>query len=602
MSFQLFGLPVSRGIAIGRAVLVASSRLDVAHYYVAEADLDAEIERLRDARDEVARELGTMQRDLPLEAPAELSALLDVHLMLLHDDTLTGATKQWILDRRYNAEWALSAQLEVLARQFDEMEDEYLRERKADLEQVVERLLGALARDADGTATTAAHQVTAEQSRGDPLVLVAGDISPADMLQFKGGVFLGFVTDVGGKTSHTAIVARSMDIPAVVGAREASRLIRQDDWVIIDGDAGIVIVGPSPAVVAEYRAVKLRRDRSRAGLARLRHLPAVTLDGEKVDLLANIERPGDAAVALAAGASGIGLFRSEFLFMNREGELPGEDEQFEAYRVAVSAMRGRSVTIRTVDIGADKALDRMSANELRHEHALNPALGLRAIRWSLSEPGMFRQQLRAILRAAAFGPVRILIPMVAHLSEVRHTLEAVARARQQLDDAGRAYGPVQLGAMIEVPAAALMLPAFLRLFDFVSIGTNDLIQYTLAIDRADETVAHLYDAWHPAVLQLVARTVAGSRALGKDVSVCGEMAGDAAFTELLLGMGLRRFSMHPSQIGAIKERVLATDTRPWARGLERVLSADDPGHECAALASEIRKTAKRSSTILTSAS
>ena len=602
MSFQLFGLPVSRGIAIGRAVLVASSRLDVAHYYVAEADLDAEIERLRDARDEVARELGTMQRDLPLEAPAELSALLDVHLMLLHDDTLTGATKQWILDRRYNAEWALSAQLEVLARQFDEMEDEYLRERKADLEQVVERLLGALARDADGTATTAAHQVTAEQSRGDPLVLVAGDISPADMLQFKGGVFLGFVTDVGGKTSHTAIVARSMDIPAVVGAREASRLIRQDDWVIIDGDAGIVIVDPSPAVVAEYRAVKLRRDRSRAGLARLRHLPAVTLDGEKVDLLANIERPGDAAVALAAGASGIGLFRSEFLFMNREGELPGEDEQFEAYRVAVSAMRGRSVTIRTVDIGADKALDRMSANELRHEHALNPALGLRAIRWSLSEPGMFRQQLRAILRAAAFGPVRILIPMVAHLSEVRHTLEAVARARQQLDDAGRAYGPVQLGAMIEVPAAALMLPAFLRLFDFVSIGTNDLIQYTLAIDRADETVAHLYDAWHPAVLQLVARTVAGSRALGKDVSVCGEMAGDAAFTELLLGMGLRRFSMHPSQIGAIKERVLATDTRPWARGLERVLSADDPGHECAALASEIRKTAKRSSTILTSAS
>jgi len=602
MSFQLFGLPVSRGIAIGRAVLVASSRLDVAHYYVAEADLDAEIERLRDARDEVARELGTMQRDLPLEAPAELSALLDVHLMLLHDDTLTGATKQWILDRRYNAEWALSAQLEVLARQFDEMEDEYLRERKADLEQVVERLLGALARDADGTATTAAHQVTAEQSRGDPLVLVAGDISPADMLQFKGGVFLGFVTDVGGKTSHTAIVARSMDIPAVVGAREASRLIRQDDWVIIDGDAGIVIVDPSPAVVAEYRAVKLRRDRSRAGLARLRHLPAVTLDGEKVDLLANIERPGDAAAALAAGASGIGLFRSEFLFMNREGELPGEDEQFEAYRVAVSAMRGRSVTIRTVDIGADKALDRMSANELRHEHALNPALGLRAIRWSLSEPGMFRQQLRAILRAAAFGPVRILIPMVAHLSEVRHTLEAVARARQQLDDAGRAYGPVQLGAMIEVPAAALMLPAFLRLFDFVSIGTNDLIQYTLAIDRADETVAHLYDAWHPAVLQLVAQTVAGSRALGKDVSVCGEMAGDAAFTELLLGMGLRRFSMHPSQIGAIKERVLATDTRPWARGLERVLSADDPGHECAALASEIRKTAKRSSTILTSAS
>ena len=597
MSFQLFGVPVSRGIAIGRAVLVASSRLDVAHYYVAEGDVGAEIERLRSARDEVARELGTMQRDLPLEAPAELSALLDVHLMLLHDDTLTGATKHWIVERRYNAEWALSAQLEVLARQFDEMEDEYLRERKADLEQVVERLLGALGRDAEGAAPKAAHLVTAEQSKGDPLVLVAGDISPADMLQFKGGVFLGFVTDVGGKTSHTAIVARSMDIPAVVGAREASRLIRQDDWVIIDGDAGIVIVDPSPAVVAEYRAVKLRRDRERAGLARLRHLPAVTLDGERVDLLANIEQPGDAAAALAAGASGIGLFRTEFLFMNREGELPGEDEQFEAYRTAVSAMRGRSVTIRTVDVGADKALDRMSANELRHEHALNPALGLRAIRWSLSEPAMFRQQLRAILRAAAFGPVRILIPMVAHLSEVRHTVEALTKARQQLDDAGRSYGPVQLGAMIEVPAAALMLPVFLRQFDFVSIGTNDLIQYTLAIDRADETVAHLYDAWHPAVLQLVAQTVARSRSLGKDVSVCGEMAGDAAFTELLLGMGLRRFSMHPSQIGAIKERVLATDTRPWARGLERVLEADDPERECAALASAIKAASQRTPTI-----
>ena len=580
MSFQLFGLPVSRGIAIGRAVLVASSRIDVAHYYVAEADLEAEVVRLRWARDEVARELGTMQRELPAEAPAELSALLDVHLMLLHDDTLTGATKQWIVDRRYNAEWALSAQLEVLARQFDEMEDEYLRERKADLEQVVERLLGALARGVAGGASTLAHVVTAEQSKGDPLVLVAGDISPADMLQFKGGVFLGFVTDVGGRTSHTAIVARSMDIPAVVGAREASRLIRQDDWVIIDGDAGMVIVDPSPRVVAEYRAVKLRRDRERAGLARLRHLPAVTLDGQKVELLANIEQPGDAAVALAAGAAGIGLFRSEFLFMNREGELPGEDEQYEAYRTAVTAMRGRPVTIRTVDIGADKALDRMSANELRHEHALNPALGLRAIRWSLSEPAMFRQQLRAILRAAAHGRVRILIPMVAHLSEVRHTIDALARARQQLDDAGRAYGPVELGAMVEVPAAALMVPSLLRHFDFVSIGTNDLIQYTLAIDRADEAVAHLYNAWHPAVLQLVAQTVSCANRLRKDVSVCGEMAGDRAFTELLLGMGLRSFSMHPSQIVTVKERILATDAARWSASLDRVLAADDPEHEC----------------------
>jgi phosphotransferase system enzyme I (PtsI) len=586
MSFQLFGLPVSRGIAIGRAVLVASSRLDVAHYYVAAADVEAEIERLRSARDAVAAELAAMQRDLPIEAPAELSALLDVHLMLLHDDTLTGATKQWIRERHYNAEWALSAQLEVLARQFDEMEDEYLRERKADLEQVVERLLGVLARGEDGASPLASHVVSPEQSGEDPLVLVAGDISPADMLRFKGSVFLGFVTDVGGKTSHTAIVARSMDIPAVVGAREASRLIRQDDWVVIDGDAGVVIVDPSPAVIEEYRAVKRRRDLARAGLARLRHLPAVTLDGQRVELLANIEQPGDAAAALAAGAAGIGLFRSEFLFMNRDGELPGEDEQYEAYRIAVEAMHGRPVTIRTVDIGADKALDRMSANELRHEHALNPALGLRAIRWSLSEPAMFRQQLRAILRAAAHGKVRILIPMVAHLSEVRHTVEALGRARQQLDDAGREYGPVELGAMVEVPAATLMLPAFLRHFDFVSIGTNDLIQYTLAIDRADEAVAHLYNAWHPAVLQLIAQTIACANRLEKSVSVCGEMAGDPAFTELLLGMGLRSFSMHPSQIVTIKERILAADASRWAAAIERVIGADDPEREYQMVAAE----------------
>ena len=586
MSFQLFGLPVSRGIAIGRAVLVASSRLDVAHYYVAAADVEAEIERLRSARDAVAAELAAMQRDLPIEAPAELSALLDVHLMLLHDDTLTGATKQWIRERHYNAEWALSAQLEVLARQFDEMEDEYLRERKADLEQVVERLLGVLARGEDGASPLASHVVSPEQSGEDPLVLVAGDISPADMLRFKGSVFLGFVTDVGGKTSHTAIVARSMDIPAVVGAREASRLIRQDDWVVIDGDAGVVIVDPSPAVIEEYRAVKRRRDLARAGLARLRHLPAVTLDGQRVELLANIEQPGDAAAALAAGAAGIGLFRSEFLFMNRDGELPGEDEQYEAYRIAVEAMHGRPVTIRTVDIGADKALDRMSANELRHEHALNPALGLRAIRWSLSEPAMFRQQLRAILRAAAHGKVRILIPMVAHLSEVRHTVEALGRARQQLDDAGREYGPVELGAMVEVPAATLMLPAFLRHFDFVSIGTNDLIQYTLAIDRADEAVAHLYNAWHPAVLQLIAQTIACANRLEKSVSVCGEMAGDPASTELLLGMGLRSFSMHPSQIVTIKERILAADASRWAAAIERVIGADDPEREYQMVAAE----------------
>ena len=581
MSIQFFGMPVSRGVAIGRAVLVASSRVDVAHYFIAPAQIDDEVDRLRQARDTVAAELSALQRDLPDDAPAELSALLDVHLMLLHDDTLTGAAKGWVVDRHYNAEWALSAQLEVLARQFDEMEDEYLRERKADLEQVVERLLLAMSRDPAATEH-AEHSDTLNPrdfAGEDPLVLVANDVAPADMMRFKNSVFTGFITDVGGRTSHTAIVARSMDIPAVVGAREASRLIRPDDWVVIDGDVGIVIVDPSPIVLEEYRFRQRQSELERARLHRLRHTPSITLDGQPVELLANIEQPSDAVGAVEAGAVGVGLFRSEFLFMGRGDDLPGEDEQFESYRDAVIAMNGLPVTIRTVDIGADKPLDRMTAQELRHEHVLNPALGLRAIRWSLSEPGMFRQQLRAILRASAHGRVRILIPMVAHLSEVKMTLEALARARRQLDDAGMPYSHVDVGAMIEVPAAALSLQQFLRHFDFVSIGTNDLIQYTLAIDRADDAVSHLYDPWHPAVLGLIANAIARAKAAGKDVSVCGEMAGDPAFTELLLAMGLRSFSMHPAQIPSIKQRILRADTRRLSGALERVLASDNPQSE-----------------------
>jgi len=419
----------------------------------------------------------------------------------------------------------------------------------------------------------------------DPLVLVANDVAPADMLQFKRSIFTGFVTDVGGRTSHTAIVARSMDIPAVVGAREASRIVRQDDWLVIDGDAGILIVNPSPIVLEEYRFKQRQGELERARLDRLRNKPSVTLDGHGVELLANIELPSDAPAAVAAGAVGVGLFRSEFLFMNRGGRLPDEEEQFEAYRSVVQSMNGLPVTIRTVDIGADKPLDRLSAHEQRHDHLLNPALGLRAIRWSLSEPEMFGEQLRAILRASAFGKVRILIPMVAHHSEVRQTLQALAAAKAELTKYGRAYTEVELGAMIEVPAAALMLPSLLRHFDFVSIGTNDLIQYTLAIDRADEAVSHLYDPWHPAVLQLIAQTIAQANAMGKSVSVCGEMAGDPAFTELLLAMGLRSFSMHPSQVAAIKQRVLRADTRTLKVLLDGVMQSDAPQDVCGALVS-----------------
>jgi phosphotransferase system enzyme I (PtsI) len=560
MSFQLFGLPVSRGVAIGRAVLVASSRVDVAHYFIDASQVEGEVERLQGARDQVSNELGGLQRGMPSDAPAELSALLDVHVMLLHDEALIGAAGHWIHDRHYNAEWALSAQLEVLARQFDEMENDYLRERKADVEQVVERLLKVLASGSDERLMPHALRPRDGES-DDPLILVANDVAPADMLQFKRSVFTGFVTDVGGKTSHTAIVARSLDIPAVVGAREASRVIRQDDWLVIDGDAGIVIVDPSPIILEEYRFRQRQSGVERERLSRLRHTPAVTLDGERVELLANIEMPGDAEAAIEAGAVGVGLFRSEFLFMNRDGDLPGEDEQYEAYRSVVESMKGLPVTIRTVDIGADKPLDRMSVKDLRHEHSLNPALGLRAIRWSLSEPSMFRQQLRAILRASAHGPVRLLVPMLAHASEIRGVKEALRRAKEQLQESCRPFNDVPLGAMVEVPAAALTIDTILDSFDFVSLGTNDLIQYTLAIDRADEAVAHLYDPWHPAVMELIERSIRRSRARGKPVSVCGEMAGDPQFTLALLGMGLRSFSMHPAQIGSVKQQVLRADTR-----------------------------------------
>ena len=579
MTFSIHGLAVSRGIAIGRAVLVASSRADVAHYFVEASAVASEVQRVRDARNAVVDEITRLQRDLPADAPHELAALLDVHLMLLQDEQLISGVKGWISERHYNAEWALTTQYEMIARQFDEMEDEYLRERKADLEQVVERVL----RHMKGVASPVQlksqggrkqqQDLLLDDNLDVPLVLVAHDLSPADMLQFKQSLFAGFATDVGGRTSHTAIVARSMDIPAVVGARSASQLIKQDDWVIIDGDAGVLIVDPSPIILAEYGFKQRQGELERERLNRLRHTPAVTLDGQKVELLANIEMPEDTRGAVQAGAVGVGLFRSEFLFMGRIGRLPDEEEQYLAYRQAIEGMQGLPVTIRTVDIGADKPLERHTKAQEAH---LNPALGLRAIRWSLADPPMFLTQLRAILRAAAHGQVNLLVPMLAHASEIRQTMSLIDHARATLDNKGQAYGPVKLGAMIEIPAAALTLKLFLKYFDFLSIGTNDLIQYTLAIDRADEAVAHLYDPCHPAVLRLVADTIHECNVQGKGISVCGEMAGDAGMTRLLLGLGLRSFSMHPSQILSVKQQILRADAgklKGWAQG---VLASEDP--------------------------
>ncbi|KAF1018621.1 MAG: Phosphoenolpyruvate-protein phosphotransferase [Paracidovorax wautersii] len=576
MTIAIHGLAVSRGIAIGRAVLAAASHLDVAHYYIEPEQVGSEIRRVSAARNAVIEEITRLQAAMSRETPRDLVALLDVHLMLLQDEALALAIKGWIADRLYNAEWALVSQLDVLVRQFDEMDDPYLRERKADLEQVVERVLRTM-RGAPSPVAPPAPQPSAAPRSGvaaDALVLIAHDLSPADMLQFKHSVFSGFVTDVGGKTSHTAIVARSMDIPAVVGVRTAGELIKPDDCVIIDGDAGVVIVEPSEALLDEYHYKQRQGGVERQRLLRLKNTPAVTLDGQAIELLANIELPEDTRAARESGAAGVGLFRSEFLFMGRGGRaLPDEAEQYEAYSQAVRGMQGLPVTIRTIDVGADKPLDHGFRDQPQH---LNPALGLRAIRWCLAEPAMFVTQLRAILRAAVHGPVHLLIPMLAHAREIRQTLALIDQVRQQLVQQGIAHGPVRLGAMIEIPAAALVLGPFLKHFDFLSIGTNDLIQYTLAIDRADESVAHLYDPLHPAVLQLVASTIAAGRAAGKPVSVCGEMAGDVGMTRLLLGLGLRSFSMHPTQLLAVKQEILRSDitkVEPWAR---QVLAADDP--------------------------
>ncbi|MEJ8295796.1 phosphoenolpyruvate--protein phosphotransferase [Delftia tsuruhatensis] len=586
MTFAIHGLAVSRGIAIGRAVVVASSRMEVVHYFIRPDQVNAEIDRARSARNAVIDELRRLQDEMPKDAPGELDALLDVHLLLLQDEALAAAIKHWISDRLYNAEWALTTQLEVVSRQFDEMEDEYLRERKADLEQVVERILRhmkgmaspvpapaeLLAVEATGEGTPPQQPLLLDGATEAPLVLVAQDLSPVDMLQFKSRLFAGFITAVGGRTSHTAIVARSMDIPAVVGARAAGQLIRQDDWIIIDGNAGVVIVDPSPIILAEYGFRQRQNELERERLSRLRHTPALTLDGERIELLANIEQPGDGPAAVHAGAVGVGLFRTEFLFMGRGGNLPGEEEQYRAYREAVDGMQGMPVTIRTLDVGADKPLDKAQPKD----YYLNPALGLRAIRWSLADPAMFRTQLRAILRAAAHGQIHLLFPMLAHQSEIEQTLAQVRLAQSELDARGVAHGPVKLGAMIEVPAAALIVRTFLRYFDFLSIGTNDLIQYTLAIDRADETVAHLYDPLHPAVLKLVADVIAEGRAQGKSVCVCGETAGDVAMTRLLLGLGLRSFSMHPAQILVVKQEILRADTRKLAAWAQEVLRSDSP--------------------------
>lgn len=536
------GQGVVKGYAIGRAVVMGAAALEVAHYRIPASDIPSECQRLREAMATARDELQRMVATLPSDAPREMAALLTVHSMLLEDPMLVQQTSELIAERLYNAEWALTTQGQILAEQFASMEDEYLRERGADIRQVIERVLRVLS--GEPGALPEVHSIQDEEG----LIVVARDIAPADMLRLRGARFGAFLTDLGGPTSHTAIVARSMNVPAVVGMGNVRTLVRDGDLLIVDGMTGAVIINPPEFVLLEYQRRRAAFDDDRAELSLLRDAEAVTLDGVNIKLEANIELPEEAEAALLAGAHGIGLFRSEFLFMGRS-QLPGEDEQYEAYSHVVRTMAGRPVTIRTLDIGADKTLD----GEVTV--AANPALGLRAIRYCLAHPELFATQLRALLRAAHHGRVRVLIPMISHMHEVHAVRQALAAAARELDLRGMAYGSVELGAMVEIPAIAIAIEPFAQALDFLSIGTNDLIQYTLAIDRGDNEVSDLYDPMHPAVLRLISYTINAGERAGKPVSVCGEMAGDSQVTRMLLGLGLKAFSMHSQQLLDVKREI-----------------------------------------------
>jgi len=562
MNFTLHGIAVSGGIAIGHAHLISHTSLEVAHYVLPKRLVHEEVARFDAALESTRQELAALRANPPQQAAAEFDAFLDLHLMILADEHISRAPREMIEREQCNAEWALKVQMDDLVTHFEAFEDAYLRERKADVVQVVERVLKTLTGQPGHVPPAAKHDVS--------MILVAHDVSPADLIQLKPHQFAAILTDLGGATSHTAIVARGLNTPCVVGLHHARELLRENDLLIVDGAQGVIIVNPDKHILAEYKLRQSQWELERQKLKRLKTTRATTLDGTPIELHANIELPHDLPEVKENGATGIGLFRSEFLFLNRD-ELPDEEEQFEAYRAVAKGMKGLPVTIRTFDLGADKQLSGTQ------RVASNPALGLRAIRLCLAEPQLFRTQLRALLRASHYGNVKILVPMLSGVSELNQTLQFIATVKQGLDAEDIPYNPaVQIGGMIEIPAAALMINVFAKKLDFLSIGTNDLIQYTLAIDRTDEEVAHLYDPLHPAVLHLLAHVINGANKAGVPVSVCGEMAGDLAYTRLLLGLGLRQFSMNSSQLLGAKQRVLTTSLPEIASLTQKILRADDP--------------------------
>lgn len=565
-SFSMHGVGVSSGIAIGHAHLISHALLEVVHFKIPAQDVAQEVTRFEHAIDLVKQDLQQLKAQLPKNAPAELSAFINTHLAMLSDKSLSEAPKTIIRNELCNAEWALKQQMDDIVAQFDAIEDAYLRERKQDVVQVVERVIKVLlGRD---QMPASEKKLQARQERA--MILVAHDVSPADALQFKHHQFAAFITDVGGVTSHTAILARSLNIPSIVALQRARDLINDGELMIVDGAAGVVIVNPDPEVLSEYQLKQNQWQLAQQKLQRIKTTKAVTVDGVAIDLLANIEVPEDVIAAKASGAVGVGLYRTEFLFMNR-AEMPDEQEQFEAYKHVAEAMKGYPVTIRTLDIGADKQL-----NPDEIVTATNPALGLRAVRYCLAEPHIFHTQFRALLRASHYGKVKILIPMLSNLAELRQTKLLLERAKESLRQQQLPFDEgIHLGGMIEIPAAAINAEAFAQALDFLSIGTNDLIQYTLAIDRADDAVAHLYNPVHPAVLRLIQTTIQAAAKYSKQVSVCGEMAGDIKLTRLLVGMGMRQLSMHPAHILSVKSQILQSEDAVLAKQAKKILSFND---------------------------
>lgn len=565
-SFSIHGIGVSSGIAIGHAHLVSNALLEVVHYQLPEHLIEDETLRFKSAIFTVNKELEVLKNSLSKNAPAELEAFINTHLMMLADKSLSEVPIEIIRKESCNAEWAIKLQMDEIVEQFEAIEDEYLRERKHDVVQVVERVIKVLL----GHPSQAPNQGKQKQQQESATILVAHDISPADAIQFKQHHFAAFITDVGGVTSHTAILARSLNIPSIVALQRARDLINDGELIIVDGTLGAVIVNPSKEILAEY---KLRQEQwalEQQKLKRIKTTKAVTMDGTAIDLFANIEVPEDVDAVKASGATGIGLYRTEFLFMNKR-EMPDEEEQFQAYKKVAEAMNPLPVTIRTLDLGADKQMNPDSVSD-----CANPALGLRAVRLCLAEPQIFNTQLRALLRASHYGKIKILVPMLSILSELRQTKLLLERAKLALRKENIPFDEnIALGGMIEVPAAAINAEAFAKELDFLSIGTNDLIQYTLAIDRTDDTVAHLYNPLHPSVLKLIHLTIKAGEKLGKSVSVCGEMAGDAKLTKLLIGMGLRQLSMHPSNVLSVKQQVLHSQLTKLTSHARKVLSLTD---------------------------